>query len=48
MFDESYKMSQKIPFWKTPQENPIHQFVPASEMPFKMSKLWLTDAEIAA
>ena len=48
MYDESYKMSQKIPIWKTPQENPINQFVPASEAPFKVSKLWLTDAEILA
>lgn len=48
MYDETCKISNKIPFWKTPQENPINQFVPASEMPFKVSRLWLSDAEIAA
>jgi len=48
MFNESYKMSQKIPSWKTPLENPINQFVPASEMPCNATKLWLSDADIAA
>ena len=28
-----------IPHWKTPQENPIHQYVPESERPFKTSSL---------
>ena len=28
-----------IPHWKTPQENPIYQFVPESERPFKTSSM---------
>lgn len=48
MFEQAHKLSQKIPFWKTAQENPINQFVPSDELPYKESKLWMSDAEIAA
>jgi|LakMenEpi03Aug12_release.lakeMendotaPanAssembly.Ray.scaffolds.fasta_scaffold182546_3 hypothetical protein len=37
MYDEAYKICHKIPIWKGNNDNPINQFVPASEQPFKQS-----------
>ena len=46
VYDQAYDLSKKIPFWRTPQENPINQFVPPSERPFEDQHLWETPAEI--
>lgn len=34
MFEESNKLCQQIPHWKSERENPIHHFVPSNERPF--------------
>lgn len=35
VYERAQHLCQQIPHWKTEQDNPIHQYVPESERPFK-------------
>ena len=35
LFDQSLHLCQQIPHWKGEHDNPINQYVPISERPFK-------------
>ena len=37
LYEQAHHLCQQIPHWKTDEENPIFQYVPTSERPFKSS-----------
>ena len=38
-YDEVKKLSQKIPIWSQPAQNPINNFIPYDEQPVKPMKV---------
>ena len=38
VYDQSYKLSKLVPHWKTEADNPINNFIPESEKPFKQNE----------